>query len=235
MKRRIIALALACCAFVLTLGLAACGGGGSAASSSGSESAESSAASGASASASSSAEDQAEAEYNRACALFDEGKYYSAKVAFEESAYKDWEQRAAACVQAMPATGELFHDEGLVSDEMGLNFVVNEEDENFGRYISVYTKDNKLAETLFVKGTGTVETWLPGGEYYVKCSMGTEWYGTDEQFGPDGYYESMVFDEVEGDRYLTVLDAGYIWDISINSGSDTGQGVGSEEVDWNNR
>lgn len=208
------------------LGLAACGG---------SSSSTSTSASSASASASPSSDDSAKAEYDRACALYDEGKYYSAKQAFEQSAYGDWEQRAAECVQPMPETGELFHDPNMTSDSMILNFVVNEEDASKGTYISVYTKDNKLVETVFIKGGGTVETWLPGGEYYIKDSTGTEWYGEDEQFGPNGYYESMVFNEVEGDPYLTALTEGYQWDITINATSDAGQGVGSEEGSWDNR
>ncbi len=222
MKKIIIAL----CTAVLVLGLSACGG--SSASSAASASASS-------ASASSSADNLAETEYNRAVALFNEGKFYSAKVAFENSKYKDWEQRAAACVQPMPETGELFHDANMTSDNMILTFVVNEEDAAKGLYITVYTKDNVLVESLFIKGTGTVETNIPGGEYYVKDSSGTEWYGTDEQFGPDGNYETMVFDEVEGDRYLTMLNEGYAWDITINSVDGSGQGVGSEQGSWENR
>ncbi len=223
MKKRTLAI-ITCCLFALMLGLVACGGS----SSGGASSATSE-------SASSSSEDAGKAEYDRACALFDEGKFYSAKEAFEKSTYGDWEQRAKACVQTMPETGELFHDEAMTSDNMKLNFVVADSDANKGRYIVVLTKDKKPVESVFIKGAGTVETWLPGGEYYMKDSSGTEWYGVDEQFGPDGYYETMVFDEVEGDRYLTSLEEGYIWDITINSSETVGQGVGSEETNWNDR
>ena len=215
------------CVLMLTSGLAACGCSSSSSAASGSSSA--------STSSSSSAEDAAKAEYDRAVALFDEGKFYSAKAAFEKSAYGDWEQRAAACVQPMPETGELFHDEGMVSDNMILAFDVNAQDENKGVYITVYTKDGKLVESVFVKGPGTVETGIPGGEYYVKDSSGTEWYGEDEQFGPDGYYETMVFDEVEGDPTLRALEEGYQWTITINDSSGNGHGVGSEESTWENR
>ena len=129
MKKFLLVL-LMCVAFALTVGLAACGG-----SSSGSAASSASA----SASASSSAEDAAKAEYDRAVALFDEGKFYSAKAAFEKSGYKDWEQRAAACVQPMPETGELSHDENMRSDKMILVFNVNEENGDMGRYITVLT------------------------------------------------------------------------------------------------
>ena len=225
MKKFLLVL-LMCVAFALTVGLAACGG-----SSSGSAASSASA----SASASSSAEDAAKAEYDRAVALFDEGKFYSAKAAFEKSGYKDWEQRAAACVQPMPETGELSHDENMRSDKMILVFNVNEENGDMGRYITVLTKDNKLVESLFVKGAGTVETGIPGGEYYVKASSGTEWFGVDEQFGPDGHYLNMVFNEVEGDPNLTTLNEGFRYDITINNVTGEGQGVASEETGWDKR
>ena len=232
--KKSLALVAMSCVLVLALGLAACGGSSSSSAASGSSSASASASASAS-SSSSSAEDAAKAEYDRAVALFDEGKFYSAKVAFEKSAYEDWEQRAAACAQPMPETGELFHDEGMTSDKMILAFNVNAQDENRGMCITVYTKDGKLVESAFVKGSGTVETRIPGGEYYIKDSSGTEWYGTDEQFGPDGHYENMVFNEVEGDSHLTALEEGYRHDITINSATSDGQSVASEESSWENR
>ena len=230
--KKSLAIAVMSCVFVLALGLAACGGsssGGAASASSASASA-----SAASASSNSSAEAAAKAEYDRATALFNEGKYYSAKAAFEKSAYGDWEQRAAACVQPMPETGELFHDDNMRSDSLVFAFTVNEQDESAGYYFAVYTKDNKLVETLFVRGAGTVETMIPGGEYYVKDSSGTVWYGADEQFGADGYYETLVFNEVEGDPNLVALEEGYKREITFNA-SGEGRQVGSEEDSWENR
>ena len=227
-----LAIVVMSCALVMALGLAACGGSPSSSAASGSSSASASAST---SSSSSTAEDTAKAEYDRAVALFDEGKFYSAKAAFEKSAYEDWEQRAADCVQPMPETGELFHDEGMKSDKMILAFNVNAQDENGGMYITVYTKDGKLVESVFVKGSGTVETGIPGGEYYIKDSLGTEWYGTDEQFGPDGHYENMVFNEDEGDSHITVLEEGYRHEITINSATSDGQSVASEESSWENR
>ena len=227
--KKVLAIVFSCFAFALAMGLVACGGSAS------SNAASASADSTASASASSSSDAEAKAEYDRACTLFDEGKYYSAKEAFEKSQYGDWEQRAAACIQPMPETGELYHADNMTSDNMILTFSVNEDNANKGMYITVYTKDKVLVESLFIKGAGAIDTNLPGGEYYVKDSTGTEWYGEDEQFGPDGHYESMVFDEVEGDRYLTALEEGYVWTITINTVSNDGQGVGSEENTWDNR
>ena len=229
MKKSVIVIALAAI-FAMALCLVGCSNSSS--SSTASASGSSASASSASSSASANVPDPAKVEYERASVLFAEGKYFSAKEAFESSGYGDWEERAAACVQPMPETGEIWHNENMKSDQMRLDFDVNEIDENVGRYIAVYTEDKELVETLFVKGSGTVETWLPGGNYYVKDASGTAWYGETELFGRDGEYETMVFDEVEGDRYLTVLEEGYAWAITINAATDEGQGVGSELNEW---
>lgn len=183
-------------------------------------------------SATSVAEDPGAAEYQRAVALFDEGKFYSAKQAFEASKYQDWEQRAAACVQPLPETGVLWRDETLQGEIMGLAFDVHEDDENTCTYLEVYTADHKRAAAFFIKGTGEARAELPGGNYYIKDATGTEWYGETEMFGPDGHYENMVFDEFEGDRYLTALDAGADWVIGIQTGSNEGQDVGAEDISW---
>ena len=75
MRKPIVAIVFAL-VFTAALGLAGCGGSASSSSASVSGSSEAS---------SSNAEEQGKAEYDRATALFEEGKYYSAKKAFEES------------------------------------------------------------------------------------------------------------------------------------------------------
>ena len=231
MKKSLAIIAL-CCACALAMGLSACGSSsGSAASSAASSSAS---AASSSASTGPSKEDLAKAEYERASALFDQGKFYSAKVAFEESGYQDWEKRAAECVQPMPATGEMYHNENMTSNNMSLTFDVQNAGSDEGMYIMVSAEDNTLAETLFIQGTGSVETWLPGGNYYVKDASGTVWYGEDEKFGPTGHYERMVFDEFENDRYLTELAGGYAYRITINTSSGGGQDVDAETETWEN-
>ena len=177
--------------------------------------------------------DGGEFDYLRGCALYAQGRYYSAKEAFEYSQYKDYQERAAACVQPWPGNGELWHNSSYYSQSMYLSFQINSYDESIGRYFKVFAEDGTLAACLFITGSGTVSTSLPGGIYKIMDATGDTWYGTSEAFGPDGYYEYMVFDEVEGDRYLTILDAGYEWTISVNVTENTGgTGVGSESFDW---
>ena len=177
--------------------------------------------------------DGGEFDYLRGCALFAQGKYYSAKEAFEYSGFKDYEQRAAACVQPWPSNGELWHNSNYYSNSMILSFQVNSYDDSIGRYFKVFAEDGTLAACLFVTGSGTVSTSLPGGTYKIMDATGDTWYGNEEAFGPDGYYEYMVFDEFEDDRYKTWLGDGYEWTISVNVSDTTGgTGVGSESFDW---
>ena len=108
-KERIMKKSVIAIAFAAVIAAMLCLAGCSSSSSSGaaSASASSTSASSAGASSSTSAQDQEKAEYDRASALFAEGKYFSAKEAFEKSGYEDREERAAACVQPMPETGEI--------------------------------------------------------------------------------------------------------------------------------
>ena len=162
-----------------------------------------------------------------------EEKYYSARGAFETSRMVDAEDMAANCIRPWPKTGELWHNKDLGKNDMVLQFQVGNADSSRGMYFMVYTEDNVLASTMFVHGSGKASARLPGGNYRIRDAAGTEWYGEKETFGKNGSYEYMVFNEVPGDEYLTVLDAGYAWTISVSVSEATGgTGVGSDETDW---
>ena len=120
----------------------------------------------------------------------------------------------------------------MKSDKMKLVFTVYEENPEMCRYFEVYDKDKKSVVSLFVAGENSVETWLPGGNYYIKEATGTKWYGEKELFGDEGTYETMIFNESEDDRYVTSLEEGYQWDIKINASEVNGQNVDSETSDW---
>ena len=181
-----------------------------------------------------SGENSSQYQYVKATLFFTQEKYYRAMEAFEESQYGDWEEKAALCPQAWPADGELWHNSNYYSQQMSLSFEVNSYDEAEGKCFEVYTADGDLASVLFLTGSGTVKTWLPGGAYKIKNAAGTEWYGFTDAFGRYGYYEFMEFDEDESDPYLTWLYSGYEWTITINvtqTDPDTAN-VGSVYSDW---
>ena len=170
--------------------------------------------------------------YLRACALFAQEKYFSAEEKFLLSRYGDYEERAAQCPQPRPWTGELWHNGYMYSSAMYLTFTVNSYDEDTAMYFEVYTYDGYLASALFINGSGSATTSLPGGVYYVKDGTGETWYGMNEAFGRYGNYEYMEFNEYDGYPYLTNLYSGYAWTISVNVSTGTGTGVGSDWYDW---
>ena len=162
-----------------------------------------------------------------------EEKYYSAQQAFRESRMADAEEKAQKCVQEWPRTGEIWHNKAFKSSEMYLTIHIQSAEEGTGCYLMVYSEADELASTMFIRETGKVTVKLPGGRYRIRDASGKEWFGTKEAFGKEGHYEYMVFEEIEGDIYLTDLEAGYEWTIAINVVEDTGgTGVGSENTDW---
>ena len=182
-------------------------------------------------------EDPYDDGYREGLELKKEGKFYSAREAFRRSRMADAQDMAQKCAQVFPKTGELWHNKNFKSSEMYLLFSVEQADPSTGMYINVYSENNELASTLFIRGVGKARTKLPGGRYRIRDATGTEWFGEKETFGQEGHYELMTFREIEGDEYLTDLEKGYEWTISINIVSQAGTagstGVGQEETDWN--
>ena len=178
-------------------------------------------------------ENSSEFEYTRACALYMKGDFGSARAAFLRSGYKDYEAKAKACAQPLPPNGEYYHNGNYYSDAMILTFTVNSYDPAEGILFEVYTPSGVHVSSLFVNGSGSVSTSLPGGVYRIRDISGTEWYGWTDLFGPNSGWSYMTFYEFEEDKYATDLPAGYEWTISINVESNPGgSGVGSTSVPW---
>lgn len=169
--------------------------------------------------------------YWKGCARYAQEYYYQAREAFEAAGYEDL---AAGCVQDWPANGELWRSSSLQGADMELVFEVNSFDESEGMYFVIYTEDREPAAGLFLTGSGTVSTWLPGGNYRIKDATGSVWYGSKDSFGEYGNYELMTFYEFEEDEYLTWLGSGYVWTITINvtESDQNASDVGSYDTDW---
>ena len=163
-------------------------------------------------------------------ALFNDERYYSARQAFIESKYGDWESMAAKCERKRPSTGELWHDPSIWVRDMYLTFRIDQP-EDTSIFIRLY-KDGKPVSQLFVAGSGEVTAELPGNGYYtIKDGIGRTWYGTKEAFGPAGTYETMTFDDSGTEKVY--LQSYYQYTLSINVES-SGEGVGSKDENWEN-
>ncbi len=181
-------------------------------------------------------EDPGYYSYMKGCAFQRAGRFYKAMEAYEESGYKDSAVRAASCRQDFPESGEIWRNGRVSGTDMILHITVNSGSEDSGMCFHIYTDDAQLASVLFMRGSGTVTTSLPGGTYRIKDGSGRQWYGTTDAFGRDGYYEFMSFnEEAEGiDQYRVPLESGHEYTITINV-SDLEEGasqIASDSTDW---
>ena len=174
--------------------------------------------------------DAAEIDYMRACAYVAGGKFYSARKACESSGFGDWEERAAACVQSWPKTGQLYKNPSVKGSSTQLTVKFNTNPDT-AMLVKIYTADDVLARTLFIGGTGKASTSLPAGTYTIKDGTGKEWYGEEEAFGEDGYYEIMTFGD--GEQKVKLMK-NYSSTITVNVQEDNPNAdrVGSDYENW---
>ena len=174
--------------------------------------------------------DYDECSYMMACADYLKGNYYKARERFEDCYWGDAEERAEKCVQPWPSTGQIWKDNSLGAGTQ-LTIKVNGEPD-VAMHVKIYQKNGNLAAMLFIGGTGSASTWLPGGTYVIKDGTGRDWYGQEDSFGYYGDYEVMTFDD-----YGTTevdLQAGYSYTITINvqNASPDASNVGSMYDDY---
>ena len=173
-------------------------------------------------------------DYLKGCALMAQGKYYSAIEAFEYCSYGDSQEKAAACIQDLPESGELWRNPDIPGSDSGLTFTVNGSDDSRGMCFQMYNTDDQLISVVFVRGTGSATTYVPVGTYHIKDGSGSEWYGINETFGPYGYYEYLTFSEDPDVRFDANLDYGsYELSINVSEIEEGATSVGSSSVGWN--
>lgn len=176
--------------------------------------------------------EEGEFYYMQACACAAQGKFYTARQLFEQSGQGDWEERAAACIQTWPKTGQLYNNPEVPGSSTQLTIKFNS-DSNIAMLVKIYTEDDVLARTLFIGGTGQATTKLPAGTYIIKDGTGKDWFGEVEAFGDEGYYEIMTF---EGGDQLVKLERNYSSTITINAQEQNpdADSVGSDWESWQN-
>ena len=167
-----------------------------------------------------------ESIYLVASAYYLKGKYYHAEELFTFCDWADAQERAETCRQPWPSTGQIWKDPSLSAGTQ-LTVTVNGQPD-VGMHVKIYQRNGTdLAAALFIGGSGSASTWLPGGTYVIKDGTGTDWYGPEDSFGGYGSYETMTFDD--DDATEVELESGYTYTISINVTESTGgTGVGSE-------
>ena len=167
-----------------------------------------------------------EAEYIRACAHWRNGRFYSARRAFEACGWADGAERAALCEQDWPASGRLWRDEALVGNDAKLSVRYGG---GYGLNVRVYTAEGACVASLFVGGGGEADVTLPAGEYMIATGCGLHWFGAAESFGEDAVYERMLF---EGEAEGLTLNSAENAIISVDMGEGEGPMAGAEPLTW---
>ena len=168
--------------------------------------------------------------YQTGLQYLNEGKFYSAYESFRMSSLEEAQEKAETCIQAWPATGQIWHNSSVKGTNMELTVSVNQ-DEDRAMIVKIY-KGDVHAATLFIAGTGKATTKLPAGTYTIKDGVGTQWFGANEAFGRDGAYETMTFGD-DGTSQVQ-LKSGHAYTITINvtNPDPNADSVGSEYQDW---
>jgi len=169
--------------------------------------------------------------YDRAYSLYEQKSYYEAYTLFVQSQYEDWERMSKKCIRRWPKNSEIWHDPTQWVQDTYLTFRIEQPDD-MAIFIKIY-KDDSLISTVFIGGKGEVTVKLPGnGTYTIKDAVGSDWFGTDDAFGPYGAYEVMTFDP--NDSQTIYLEARLDYLLTINIEDVIGQEVGSDPEEWAN-
>ena len=171
-----------------------------------------------------------DANYQAGLKLMGEGKYFSAAEAFRKSEAPEAAEMAGRCVQAWPATGEIWHNPAVKGSNMELTLKVNQ-DGDHAMYVKIY-RGNVHAASLFIAGSGQVTAKLPAGSYVIRDGVGIQWYGEAEAFGRYGVYETLTFGEK--DQEQVKLQSGHAYTITLNADDSNPEAddVGSEYKEW---
>ena len=174
--------------------------------------------------------DSGAAAYYQALALYRQGKYYSAREAFYESGWDDYQARAEACEQKWPRTGEVWRSGSVQGTGMQLTIKVNQA-ADVAWFARIYRNGSPVSY-VFIGGSGEVTVRLPGGTYSIKDGTGRAWFGTSEAFGREGSYEAMTFDDRGSETVQLNNNYSYTLTINVQSANPDADAVGSEWQDW---
>jgi hypothetical protein len=169
----------------------------------------------------------------------DEGNYYSAYVLFTSLGdYLDSAERAAACEQYPPKTGEIYRDSNFKLSGKKSYAVISLSAPDDGQYTLIKISTTyfvyKPVVTLFLAPGEDVEVKLPVGEvYHFKEAYGTVWYGDKELFGDDGTYIDVLFREQFKPTVFSSLDisseCNLYYSLRQNKGNLDGEQISRED------
>ena len=137
-----------------------------------------------------------------AIALFDEGSFWKARVAFGDLTYSVYDNGDASewrdrCKQTTPGTGILERGTGFKNGE--IPFLIQNKSYLYNVYVEIYTADNDFWCSIFVGADDFQIILLPSGSYSLNIAKGLDWYGTKDYFG-EGLFTTYAFPYVQNGK-----------------------------------
>ena len=164
--------------------------------------------------------------YQQGLQFMNEGKYYSAYEAFGYSSLEEAQAMAEKCVQNWPKNGEIWHNSSAKGKNVELTVKVNQDSDR--AMLVKLIKDGTEVAYLFIGGTGSATAKIPAGNYVIKDGVGTNWFGKEEAFGRDGYYETMTFGDSSQESVKLQSNHAYTITINVSEPDPNADSVGSE-------
>ena len=162
--------------------------------------------------------DEYNKKYEDAQALYDNGEYYKAMVAWNAiSEWKDSAEKAKTCKQTMPDNGSMKKGSGSISLKIKAPSSIN-------ALLRVYNSGGEVVGQIFIAAGKDATLKLGAGTYTIKVGYGTEWYGEKDLFGAKGAYLQLK----NGTSESFTLKKNYSYTLTLQSG--TSGNVGSKTV-----
>ena len=162
--------------------------------------------------------DEYNKKYEAAKALYDNGEYYKAMVAWNAiSEWKDSADKAKSCPQPMPENGSMKKGSGSISLKINAPSSIN-------ALMRVYNSSNEVVAQVFIAAGKNATIKLGAGTYTIKVAYGSEWFGEKDLFGAKGAYLQLK----NGTSESFTLKKNYSYTLTLQSG--TSGNVGSKTV-----
>ncbi len=157
-----------------------------------------------------------EAEYWLGCLDLADGRGYAAAQHFTACNWSNSAERAEACAQAWPESGEIYRAEELTDRDVQLVLAVKDQPAGEATLVKIYSAD-ECVSIVFIGEDGEASVRLPAGEYSMHVGTGEKWYGESDAFGEDGSYEEMLFGE---DSTSVTLETHMKYTLTLNDDTD---------------
>ncbi len=157
-------------------------------------------------------------DYAKAEKAYGEGNFYTAYLGFIKLRYfSDSADRAAACIQPNPASGQIYRNPSYSKKTCPLTLKTAKN--MLPMFIKIY-KGGTLISSVFIAPGKKVTVKLPAGTYIIKGADGENWFGPNEAFGDDAYYG------IVSEKYA--MKSGWVYSIAFSAESKRGSSESSD-------